>query len=284
MCSPKVAEVVRERIANEGRPNLSRRGFLRMGGAAAAGLAVASLAVPQQKAMAYRDLEEVLDLSHVFGTSIPTYTLGEAPTRADFVTVEANGFYIQRWELYEHAGTHVDIPAHFISGGDTVDNYPATKLLARAVVIDISAKAAEDPDAMVTVEDLEAWESANGQIPECAVVFMYSGWESRWADVDAFRNPDADGVMHFPGFGGEAASWLIAERNIFGIGVDTLSLDIGASTTFDVHYAILGAGKFGIENVANLTELMGKPDAKVVVGVPRWEEGSGGPCRLLALV
>ncbi|MCK6580293.1 MAG: cyclase family protein [Anaerolineae bacterium] len=284
MCSPKVAEVVRERIANEGRPNLSRRGFLRMGGAAAAGIAVASLAIPQQKAMAYGNLEEVVDLSHVFGTTIPTYTPGEAPTRADHVTVEANGFYIQKWELYEHAGTHVDIPAHFIAGGDTVDNYPAAKLLARAVVIDISAKAAEDPDAMVTVQDLEAWESANGEIPECAAVFMYSGWESRWADVDAFRNPDADGVMHFPGFGGEAANWLIAERNIFGIGVDTLSLDIGASTTFDVHYAILGAGKFGIENVANLTALMGKADAKVVVGVPRWEEGSGGPCRLLALV
>ncbi|MBK8024435.1 MAG: cyclase family protein [Chloroflexi bacterium] len=281
MCSPKVEQAVRERIAKEGRPNLSRRGFLSLGGAAAAGLAVASLALPAQKAHAY-NLEEVIDLTHVFGPNVPTYTPGEAPTREDSVTVEANGFYIQKWTLFEHAGTHCDFPAHFIAGATTVDNYDASKLLCRAVVIDISAKAAEDPDAMLTVEDVEAWEAANGQIPDCALVFMYSGWESKWDDVEAFRNADADGVMHFPGFSGEAAAWLIEERNIFGIGVDTLSLDPGNSATFDTHYTVLGAERFGIENVANLQSLMGK-DAKVIVGVPRWEEGSGGPCRLLAL-
>jgi kynurenine formamidase len=284
MCSPKVAEVVRSRIAREGLPNVSRRNFLRMGTAAASGVAVASLGVNARSAKAYRDLEQVVDLSHVFGTTMPTYTPGEAPTREDHVTVAANGFYIQKWSLFEHAGTHMDIPAHFIADGETVDVYPADRFLARAVVIDISAKAESDDDAMVMLEDIEAWESANGNIPECAVVFMYSGWESRWNDVDAFRNPDESGMMHFPGFSGEAASYLVSERNIFGIGVDTLSLDIGASTTFDVHYTILGAGKFGIENVANLASIIDAEDAKVVIGVPRWEAGSGGPCRVLALV
>jgi kynurenine formamidase len=113
---------------------------------------------------------------------------------------------------------------------------------------------------------------------------MYSGWESRWEDVEAFRNADADGVMHFPGFSPEAAAFLLEERDIHGIGVDTLSLDPGPSTTFDVHLSVLGAGKYGIEGVANLTSIMDTPGARVVVGVPRWEEGSGGPCRLLALV
>lgn len=284
MCSPKIAQVVRERIAAEGRPTVSRRDLFRFGGAAAAGVAVASLGVPTGRARAYRDLETVVDLSHVFGTSVPTYTPGEAPTRADHVTVAANGFYIQKWELFEHAGTHVDIPAHFIDGEVTVDEYPVDKLLARAVVIDVSERAADDADTALSVADIEAWEAANGAIPECAVVFMYSGWDARWDDVDAFRNPDADGVMHFPGFSGEAAAWLVENRNIFGIGVDTLSLDPGNSTTFDTHYTILGAGKFGVENVANLSALIGNNEAKVIVGVPRWEAGSGGPCRLLALV
>ncbi|MDZ4764197.1 MAG: cyclase family protein [Chloroflexota bacterium] len=284
MCSPKIAQVVQERIAKDGRPSFSRRDMFRFGGAAAAGLAVASFAAPTQRAHAYRDLETVVDLSHVFGTTVPTYTPGEAPTREDHVTIAANGFYIQKWQFFEHAGTHVDIPAHFIEGETTVDDYPPEKLLARAVVIDISERAADDPDTALTVEDIEAWETANGAIPECGVVFMYSGWESRWDDVDAFRNADADGVMHFPGFSGEAAAWLVENRRIFGIGVDTLSLDPGNSTTFDTHYTILGAGKFGIEGVANLASIMGNNEAKVIVGVPRWEDGSGGPCRLLALV
>lgn len=284
MCSPKVAEVIRQRVANEGLPNLTRRNFLRMGSAAAAGAAVAAMGVHVRSARAYRDLEEVIDLSHVFSTTGPTYTPGEAPTREDHVTVAANGFYIQKWSLFEHAGTHVDIPAHFIADGETVDNYPPARLLTRAVVIDITAKVEGDDDAMLTVDDIGAWESANGQIPECALVCMYSGWESRWNDVDAFRNPDADGTMHFPGFSPEAAEFLVTERNIFGIAVDTLSLDFGASATFDVHYTILGAGKYGIENIANLAAIKDNPDAKVVLGVPRWEAGSGGPCRVLALV
>jgi kynurenine formamidase len=284
MCSPKVAEVVRQRAAREGLPSLTRRSFLRLGGAAAAGAAAAAVGVSARSVRADGHLEDVIDLSHVFSTTVPTYTPGEAPTRQDHVTVAANGFYIQKWSLFEHSGTHVDIPAHFIADGETVDNYPPARLLTRAVVIDITAKAETDDDAMVTVDDLDAWERANGQIPEGALVCMYSGWESRWNDVNAFRNPDASGTMHFPGFSPEAAEFLVSERSITGIAVDTLSLDIGASTTFDVHYTILGAGKYGIENVANLAAIKDNPNAKIILGVPRWEAGSGGPCRVLALV
>jgi kynurenine formamidase len=225
----------------------------------------------------------VIDLSHVFGTAIPTYLPDEKPKREDFVTVERDGFYIQRWIYTEHAGTHVDIPAHFIAGGQTVDEYPAQLLVGTAVVIDISEKAAQNADATLDMADVEAWERANGKIPEGAIVFMYSGWEARWDDPIAFRNADANDVQHYPGVDAEAATFLIEERKINGVGVDTLSLDFGASTTFDAHYAILGRGKFGIENVANLKQIMGR-QATVVVGLPRWEKGSGGPARVLALV
>lgn len=112
---------------------------------------------------------------------------------------------------------------------------------------------------------------------------MYSGWESRWEDIEAFRNEDSDGVMRFPGFSPEAAAFLVEQRDIHGIAVDTLSLDIGSSSSFDVHFTILGAGKYGIENVANLKALVGKK-AQVVVGVPRFANGSGGPCRVIGLI
>lgn len=283
MCSPQVAKVVRDRIEKEGLPNLSRRNFLRLGGITAAGAAVASVLGPTAVARAQEMTGEVVDLSHVFGTNIPTYLPGEGPQREDFVTVEANGFYIQRWTYTEHAGTHVDIPAHFIADGETVDNYPVGLLVGPAVVIDITAKTADNDDATVDVADIEAWESANGPIPAGAVVFMYSGWDARWNTPETFRNADADDVQHYPGFSAEAATFLVTERNINGIGVDTLSLDTGNSSTFDVHYIILGAGKYGIEGVANLAAIKDRP-ATVYVGVPRWEEGSGGPARLLAVV
>jgi kynurenine formamidase len=135
----------------------------------------------------------------------------------------------------------------------------------------------------VDVADIEAWESAHGEIPAGAVVFMYSGWESRWNEPEAFRNADADGVQHYPGSSAEAATFLVTERDIRGIGVDTLSLDVGASTTFDVHVIILSAGKYGIEGVANLAAIKDH-QATVFVGVPRWEKGSGGPARILAMI
>jgi kynurenine formamidase len=288
MCSPEVAKVVRERIAKEGASSLTRRNFLRLGGMTAGSAALTSLLAAAGRVSAQATEEpamtgEVIDLSYVFSTNMPTYLLGETPQREDYVTVENDGFYIQRWNFTEHAGTHVDIPAHFVVGAETVDNYAPELLISPAIVIDISAKAAENADAALEVADIETWESANGPIPAGAVVFLYSGWGSKWEDPIAFRNADADDVQHYPGFSPEAATFLVEERDIRGVGVDTLSLDPGNSTTFDVHVTILSAGKYGIEGVANLEAIKDRP-ATVFVGVPRWEAGSGGPARVLAVV
>jgi kynurenine formamidase len=282
MCSPHIARVVNERIQKEGRPSFSRRNFLKLGGMTAAGIAVASVGLPARHARA-QDMTEVVDLTHVLEPGLPIYVPSETAEVSTVVTVEENGFFIQRWNVPEHFGTHVDMPAHFVAGAETVDVYPAGSLVSPAVVIDISAKAVDEANAMLTADDIMAWEAENGEVPAGALVCMYSGWEEKWADFAAFRGDPGDGSLNFPGFGPDALEFLLGERDIHGIAVDTLSLDPGNSATFDVHYAVCGAGKYGIENVANLAQLIGR-QATVVVGVPRWGGGSGGPARILAMV
>ena len=280
MCDAHVAKVVRERIQREGLPGVSRRNFLRLGGLVTAAAAVSRFAVAPTRAQ--DAAQEVIDLSHVFRINPPTYVPTDVPSKTTLVTVENDGFYIQQWTFGEHTGTHVDIPAHFIPDGETVDVYSPQLLVSPAVVIDIAARAEENPDTELTVEDIMAWESANGEIPVGALVCMYSGWDTRYDSVEEFRNADDAGVMHFPGFHPDAATFLVEERDIHGIAVDTLSLDNGPSATFSTHVTILGAGKYGVEGVANLAQLIDR-QATVIVGVPRWEDGSGGPARILAL-
>jgi len=183
--------------------------------------------------------------------------------------------------MYEHAGTHVDAPAHFIAGGRAAPELTARELLAPAVVVDISRRAAGEPDTVVELGDLVAFERRHGRIPRGAIVCMHSGWAARAGSVAEYQNRDAGGTMRFPGFGREAVDWLLARRAIGGIGVDTLSLDRGSSATFDVHFALLGADRYGIENLRGL-EALPPRGATLAVGAIPWKEGSGGPCRVLA--
>jgi kynurenine formamidase len=276
MCLPGTVEAVRSRVEREGLPQISRRKLL-MGGAAAA--AVATLPAP---ALAGRKKPGhcLQDLTHVFRAGFPVYTF-DNPTRRTIVTVEENGFYSQEWTFGEHSGTHMDAPGHFIADGRRSPEITLQELFAPAVVIDISHRVAGNPDSVVTVDDLRNFERGHGHIPKGAAVFMYSGWESRVHDQDLYRNAGPDGTYHFPGFGIDALDWLLENRDIKCIGVDTLSLDHGASTTFDVHLTLLGADKYGIENLANLKKIPAR-GTLVFVGLIPWEEGSGGPCRVAA--
>lgn len=280
MCNHHVMKIVHDRVQSQ--PKFSRRNFLRAAGITSAGFAVASSGLLKPRLAFAQEVSEVIDLTHVLTPTVPTFT-NDQPTVETVVTVENDGYYIQRWSFNEHSGTHMDGPAHFSTSGDTIDNVPVSMFVGPAVVVDISAKVAENADAAVSADDLMAWEAENGEIPAGAIVFMYSGWESRWNDTAAFQNTGEDGLFHFPAFGIDAIEFMLAERNVNGIGVDTMSLDIGSSATFDVHVTWLGAGKFGVENVANLQSIMGK-QAMVVVGIPRFQAGSGGPCRVMAMV
>jgi kynurenine formamidase len=276
MCLPGTVEAVRKQVEDEGLPRVSRRSVL-LGSAGAAAMA----AVPGRTAMAAeKNTGRSQDLTHILRAGFPVYTF-DPPTRRTLVTIEDGGFYSQEWTLGEHTGTHVDAPGHFVAGGRLAPEITVDELFVRVAVIDISRRAARDPDAEVTVRDLMRWEHGHGRIPRGAGVFMCSGWEERVDDPDAFKNADADGVYHFPGWSAEAVEWLLERRDIACIGVDTLSLDPGRSTTFGAHLTLLGGDKYGVENIANLKRIPAR-GARAFVGLVPWEEGSGGPCRLSA--
>lgn len=282
MCLEATLQGIRDHRPAHDPPRLTRRAALAAGAGAALGAALPRPALASSDRI--RDgVRQVKDLTHPFGTRFPIYAGGPSPARATVVTIEREGFYAQRWDFVEHSGTHLDAPGHVVSGGRLVPEIAPEELLAPAVVVDISARAGEDPDAEVTPEDLERFERRHGRIPRRAAVFMYSGWESRVGDQEAYRNRDAQGVHHFPGFGAAAVEWLLDHRDITCIGVDTLSLDVGRSATFDVHRKLLGAGRYGLENLANLKSIPAR-GTTALVGIVPWEEGSGGPCRVLALL
>ena len=150
----------------------------------------------------------------------------------------------------EHTGTHVDAPSHFVAGAISADRLAADRLIAPLVVISIAARAAKDPDTVVSVDDVLRWEKQHRRVPAGALVAMRSGWDERVSSPDRFFNRDAKGSMHAPGFSEQAARFLVTERDITAVGVDTLSLDAAAAQKFVAHVVILGAGKYGVELMA----------------------------------
>lgn len=223
-----------------------------------------------------------VDLTYVQNPNFPIWPGAPRLQIENVFNHAQHGFYANRWHIYEHHGTHMDAPVHFGKNALTIERLPAEVLVAPAAVIDIRDRARRNPDAQVTPEDIRAWERRYGRLPDGAVVFMWSGWGARVHDEAAFRNMDEKGVMHFPGFHPDTAEFLLRERSIVGIGVDTLSLDYGASTDFKTHYTILPANKWGLENVANLGRVP-PAGATVFVGALRIEGASGGPVRLIAV-
>ena len=277
MCLPGTIETVRARVEAEGPPKLDRRAAL----LGAAGAAVAA-ALPGRAIGAKLPTNRLQDLTHEFREGFPGF-LG-APSVLDrqvTVTIPANGFYGQTWTFWEHNCTHLDVPAHFVTGGRFSPELSLDELVRPLVVVDISARAAANADAEVLVSDLVHFEHGNGRIPRGALVAMNSGWAARSGSVAAYRNVGPDGLQHFPGFSKAAVEWLVAARDVAGIGVDTLSLDPGRSQTFDAHLTILGADRYGIENLANLDRVP-EHGATVIVGLIPWEQGSGGPARVFA--
>jgi kynurenine formamidase len=225
----------------------------------------------------------VLDLSYAISDKLVPWPGDEKFFEAKVnASVEKNGYFTRSFWMLEHYGTHLDAPAHFPPGRTTVDQIPVKQLFGPAVVIDVRAESGKDADYQLPVAHVEEWEKRHGRIPEGAIVLLRTGWASRWPDVQKYRNQDAQGKMHFPGFSADAAKLLIA-RKVSGLGCDTLSVDYGASSDYAVHHLALGAGLYHLENLADLSELP-EMGASLVVAPIKLEGGSGGPVRIFALV
>ena len=225
----------------------------------------------------------VIDLSYAISDKLVPWPGDKRWFEAQVnATVEKNGYFTRSFWMLEHYGTHLDAPVHFPPGKATVDQIPAKQLFGSAVVLDVRAQGAKDADYQLPAAAIEQWEKRHGKIPEGAIVLLRTGWASRWPDVQRYRNQDAQGKMHFPGFSAEAAM-LLLERQVSGLGCDTLSVDYGASGDFAVHHLALGAGLYHLENLADLSALP-EAGAFLVVAPIKLEGGSGGPVRVFALL
>ncbi len=225
----------------------------------------------------------VLDLTHSLTPGSPVFPrLPAFKVETPFGTHEQNGVSINVYTVSDHCGTHLDAPYHVSAQGLTTDQIAIESMVAPAVVINIGEKASKDHAALVTPDDLRQWEGRHGRIPTGAAVLMASGWAERIGSAKEYINADASGVLHFPGFSVEAARFLLDERSISGIGVDTLSLDHGPAANFAVHMAFLPTNRWGLECLANL-EKIPPNGAMIVIGVPKIVGSSGGPARVIAM-
>jgi kynurenine formamidase len=270
MCVPGCQEAVRNA--------LSRRGFF--SGAAAAGFA-ATAAVPAEAAP--RKFKSVVDLTHTMSPEFPTFFGVPGIEMQKQYDYQKDKFNLYWWRILEHAGTHFDAPIHFSENGATVEKIGAGELVLPLAVIDVRRQAAATADYLVTVEDMRAWEKRHRRLPENCCVAMLSGWGQHVGDTGKYTGKDAGGTFHFPGFAVEAAEWLLKERKVLGLAVDTLSLDHGPSKDFKTHYLWLPAGRWGLENVANLDKVPAS-GATLVVGLAKVKDATGAPARLIALV
>lgn len=231
-----------------------------------------------------------VDLTHAFSSrSIywPTDTLGFKLEQLAHGHTAGGWFYSSyRYSAAEHGGTHLDAPVHFAEGGWTNDQIPLASLVGPAVVIDVTSRV--QPDYLLSVDDLTKWEAEHGRVPKGAIVLVRTGWDARYQDRAAYlgtalRGPDAVAQLHFPGVSAEAAQWLVDNRTIAALGIDTPSVDYGQSADFRAHVILYKKNIPGFENVANLATL--PPVGSFVVALPmKIEGGSGGPLRIVGYV
>ena len=227
----------------------------------------------------------IVDLTHPLNDRSPNWEgTAESPFHArELGNIERDGYYSRIFSTQEHYGTHMDAPAHFAAGAWTIDQIPAERLVRPLVVLDVREDASANSNYAVSVEDIAAWEGEHGAISAGSVVFAYTGWDRWWSDQERFRNQQSDGLTHYPGFSLQAAQFLVNERKVVGLGIDTMSVDVGATTDYPVHVFTSKLGIYHLENVANLGMIPPK-GGTIVVAPIKLENGSGGPTRLFALL
>ena len=226
-----------------------------------------------------------VDLTHTFGPTTPHWKgFGEEQVKTLY-TIKKDGFKVQQFTHVGQWGTHIDPPAHFHEGLRTVDQVPITEMLMPLVVIDVHEKAAKNPDYVLSVDDITAWEAKHGRIPEHAFVAMRTDWSKRWPNDASMQNKDKAGVAHYPGWSKETLKLLYEDRKITASGHETTDTDPGIATTKDdysLERYVLGLNHYQIEMLANLDQVP-EAGAIVIVSWPKPEGGTGFPARVIAI-
>lgn len=238
----------------------------------------------QEKAGEFIDLTHSFSEESVYWVTAKEFTLEEVakgPTEKGYY-YSANNF-----ETAEHGGTHIDAPIHFAANAQTVDEIPIENLIGDAVKIDVSEKALKDPDYLVSLKDVQEWEKENGSIPTAAIVLFQTGFGRYYPNASKYLGTDKRGQeavkeLHFPGLSAEAAAWLITNRKIKAVGIDTASIDFGQSQDFATHVALMTRNVPAFENIANLDRL--PATGFTVIALPmKIKGGSGAPLRIIAI-
>ena len=231
---------------------------------------------------AFRHLR-IVSLSHPVSPRMPHWP-GDPPVEFDYWSVvERDCYFLRRFSMGEHGGTHLTAPASYHPNGRTVDEYPPTELVRSAVVIDVCAQCQSDRDYALTAGDLLAWESRHGQVPPNSLTLLNTGWAGRWNDPAAYLGNGADGGLHFPGFSLEAATLLVNDRGAGGLGTDTPGLEPGSDAGLSASRLVLSRPRIVLENLANLDQLP-PIGAIVIIGVLKLTGGSGSPAAITAFL
>lgn len=248
-------------------------------------------AADQQYRQSAWEQSRLVDLTHSFASDTIVW-----PTERDFKLVVQHaehtelGYYYSsnRIEMAEHGGTHIDAPIHFSEGKQTLDQIPLERLVGAGVRIDVAVQCAHDRDYLVAISDITGWEVEHGLIPNDSIVLLDTGYARFWLNRKDYLGTELRGeegvrALHFPGLHPDAAAWLVRERQVKAVGIDTASIDYGQSTKFETHVALLSQNVLVFENLANLN---GLPDRGFdVIALPmKIKGGTGGPLRIIAVL
>ena len=238
------------------------------------------------------NFETLVDLSHDYSSeTLYWVTAKEFKLDTVFAGDTDKGFYYtaNNFETAEHGGTHIDAPIHFAKNALTVDQIPLNKLIGTAIKINVIPRALENTDYLIGIDDLLEWEKKEGmQIPDGSIVLLETGYSKFYPDAEKYlgtknRGADAIAELHFPGLDPEAAKWLVENRKINAIGLDTPSIDYGQSTLFKSHVVLLSENIPVFENLTNLDKL--PSNHFTIIALPmKIKGGSGGPLRIVALI
>jgi kynurenine formamidase len=226
----------------------------------------------------------VVDLAHVISPDIPLWPGDPEVVFKTVATMKQDGYYLRSFTIGEHSATHMNAPNSFIDGDTrSITSYPPEQLVVPAAVIDVREKCASDADYQLSRQDVLDWEGANGQLAPGTFVIMYTGWQDKWNDPTAFFNIDGKGNLHFPGFAGDTTKWLLSDRQIAGVGIDTHGVDPGLDTSYATNTQTTGAHKIVMECLGNLDQLPAT-GTTLVLGILRLKDGSGTPLSVMAFV